>query len=150
MFPFGVTRCAREARQSWCAAAGRATRKKKMIGTEWTLAGLVRRADLNGAVVRVKSVKGDRFVVLRLDSDDNILVHPKHLVSVQDPSVTGDKLTEAVAHLQDSTADERLRRVAELFTTGQHEKALRVAGEWTLAKVKAIPMGEGDERRDAT
>lgn len=110
-----------------------------MIDTVWKLANLQRRPELNNVVVRVESVRNDRFVVKPLDSNGphaaSVLVKPSNLVSVNDPSVTGDLLQGAVAHLENSTMDERLRHVAKLFAAGQHDQALTLAGKWTIDKL---------------
>lgn len=108
-----------------------------MIGTEWTLVGLVRRCELNGRVVRVEGMRNNRYIVKFVNNGDKpILVNPANLASVNDPAITGNMLREAVAHLESTTTDERLRRAARLFKSGDHAEALSAAGKWTLDELK--------------
>lgn len=112
-------------------------RRKKMIGTEWKLAKLVRRCDLNGQIVRVDGVHNDRYVVSLTSVDGpNILVKAINLVSLNDANIRGDMLQDAVAHLESTTMDERLRKAAEFFNSGEFSQALGTAGKWTLDQVK--------------
>ena len=41
-----------------------------MIGTEWTLVGLVRRCELNGRVVRVEGMRNNRYIVKFVNNGD--------------------------------------------------------------------------------